>query len=34
MIEFAKCFKDGETLPFKAIDNRLLKRYIKIWKKN
>ena len=33
MIEVAKCFKDGEILPFKAIDNRLLKRYIKIWKK-
>ena len=33
MIGFAKCFKHGETMSFKSIHNRVLKKYIKYGKK-
>lgn len=33
MIGFAKCFKDGKTMSYKSIHNRVLKKYIKYGKK-
>ena len=29
----AKCSDSNKTMPFKAIDNKLLTNYTKIWKK-
>ena len=33
MIGLVKCFDSNKTMSFKAIDNKLLKKYIQIWKK-
>ena len=34
MIGYFKHFENNKTMSFKVIDNKLLKRYTKIWKKN
>ena len=33
MIRYVKCFNSDKTMSFKAIDNKLLKKYIQIRKK-
>ena len=33
MIGYVKCFDSNETMSFKVIDNKLLKKYTQIWKK-
>ena len=33
MIGCVKCFESNKTMPFKISDNKLLKKYIQIWKK-
>ena len=33
MIGYVKCFDDNKTMSFKAIDNKLLKKYTQKWKK-
>ena len=33
IIGYVKCFDGNKTMSFKAIDNRLLKNYTKIWEK-
>ena len=33
MIGYVKCFDSNKTMSFKAIDNKLLKKYTQIWKK-
>ena len=33
MIGYVKCFDSNKTTSFKAIDNKLLKKYTQIWKK-
>ena len=33
MIGYAKYFESNKTMSFKAIDNNLLKKYNKIWKR-
>ena len=33
MVEYIKCFDSNKVTYFKAIDNKLLKKYTKIWKK-
>ena len=33
MTGYVKCFDSNKTKSFKAIDNKLLKKYTKIWKK-
>ena len=33
MIGYVKCFHSNNTMPFKVSDNKLLKKYTKIWKK-
>ena len=33
MIGYVKCFDSNKTISFKAIDNKLLKKYTKIWGK-
>ena len=33
MIGYVKCFDSNKTMSFKVIDNKLLKKYNKIWEK-
>ena len=33
MTGYVKCFHSNKTKSFKVIDNKLLKKYTKIWKK-
>ena len=33
MIGYAKCFDTNKTMSFKVTDNKLLKKYIKIWER-
>ena len=33
MIGYVRCFESNKTMSFKIIDNKLLKKYIQIWKK-
>ena len=33
MIRYVKCFDSNKTMSFKAIDNKLLNKYTKIWEK-
>ena len=33
MIGYVKCFDSNKTMSFKSIDNKLLKKYTKIWGK-
>ena len=33
MISYVKCFDSNNTMSFKVNDNRLLKKYTKIWEK-
>ena len=33
MIGYAKCFDGNRTMSFKVTDNKLLKKYIKIWER-
>ena len=33
MIGYVKCFDSNKTMSFKAINNKLLKKYTQIWKK-
>ena len=33
MIGYAECFDNNKTMSFKIIDNKLWKRYIKIWER-
>ena len=33
MVGYIKCFDSNKATYFKAIDNKLLKKYTKIWKK-
>ena len=33
MIGYVKCFDSNKSMSFKVIDKKLLKNYIKIWKK-
>ena len=33
MIGYVKCFESNKTMSFKISDNKLLKKYAKIWKK-
>ena len=34
MSGYVKHFENNKTMSFKVIDNKLLKKYTKIWKKN
>ena len=34
MISYVKCFDSNKTISFKVSDNKLLKKYTKIWEKN
>ena len=34
MIDYVKHFDSNKTMSFKVIDNKLLKKYNKTWKKN
>ena len=34
MIGYVKCFDSNKTMSFKVSDNKLLKKYTKIWQKN
>ena len=33
MIEYGICFDDNKTMSFEVADNKLLKKYIKIWER-
>ena len=33
MIGYVKHFDSNKTMPFKVIDNKVLKKYIEIWEK-
>ena len=33
MVGYVKCFDSNKTTSFKVIDNKLLKKYTKIWKR-
>ena len=33
LLDHYVCFDSNKTMSFKAIDNRLLRKYTKIWKK-
>ena len=33
MIGYVKCFDKNETMSFKVIDNKLLKKYTKTWER-
>ena len=33
MIGYVRCFESNKTMYFKIVDNKLLKKYIQIWKK-
>ena len=33
MVGYVKCFDSNKTMPFKVIDNKLLKRYTQIWER-
>ena len=34
LLDHYVCFDSNKTMSFKAIDNRLLRKYTKIWKKS
>ena len=33
MVGYVKCFDSNKTMSFKVIDNKLLKKYTKIWER-